>query len=498
MPTVVTALLAANLVIIAWNVVVAVRAVQGRQGTPPDRVLTALAAMLVVPGAVVALTSSTLASGRAIYVIEWLWPATIGIFTAQAAVALWRGRTTRWFSAPAFAMNATLFAAALARMATSYREDPPASLLAVAAAHAGALGLLMGPTALWSPLTLQAPVLVAPAATTWRSGKTWRLLLAVWCTATAAVVALEYPPSVHATRGYDAIAERAQKGTDRGDLRLGLRILPSISSPPRALALREDLALLDSLGTSVIAVVVTPRAARGATLDSLARALQRHRRDSTLLVVALGYDGSDRRAYERDPDAYARYRSSALEEVVRRLRPEVALPALDPHAAGTRALGNAPNRWWRALLRDGAAAAKRAQPRTRVGVLVSSFTPPDSELFAWAAQPSTALDFVGFAIRPSFSGAASLEARFRAAERWSRGVQKPQWIVATGAYPRLAGDRNQERSLRAITLWASRQPSVVGVIIDGSGDHETLTGLRAPGGRIRRAAGVVGGIGAGG
>lgn len=487
MPPAVTAYLAANFLIVTWNVIVAVRAVQGRQGASPDRALAALAAMLVVPGAVVALASSTLASGRAIYVIEWLWPATIGIYAAQSAMALWRGRTTRWFSGPAFAMNALLFLAALARMATTYREDPPAALLAFAGAHAGALGLLLGPSALASPLALQAPVLVPPAATTWRSGKSWRLLVAVWCAASAVVVALEYPPSVHATRSYAGLAQRAEGAGDRGDLRLGLRILPAIASSPRALALRDDLALLDSVGAGAIGVVVTPRAAVGSTLDSLARALQRHRRDSTLLLVALGYDDTDRGAFRRDPDAYARYRSNVLEEVVRRLRPDITFPALEPHAAGARALGDVPNRWWRALLREGAAAAKRAHPRTRVGMLASSFTPPDSELFAWAAQPGTAIDVVGFAMRPSFSGGASLGARYRAADRWSRGVQKPQWIVATGAYPRLSGERNQELALRATINWASRSPRVLGVIVDGAGDHEELTGMRAPGGRLRAA-----------
>lgn len=494
MPPLAVVFLVANVAILTWNVVVAVRSVQGRQGAPADRALTALAAILVAPGALVAVSATTLGSGRAIYVIEWLWPLTIGVYAAQAGHALWRGRARRWFSAPVLAMNLLLFAAAMARLATTTRPDPSPALLAFAAAHAGVLGIVFGQLSLFSPLALQAPVLVPPTATTFRTGKTWRSALGVLSAATAMAIVLEYPPSFQAIRSYEALAPRDEPAAFRADFPVGLRILPGVSAPPRALALREDLALLDSLGAGAIAVVVTPQGATGTALDSLARALRSHRRDSTVLVVFLGYDARDRRTFARDPEAYARYRLSALEEVVHRLRPEVIFPALDPHSDGARALGTVPNRWWRAYLREGSATAKRVLPRTRVGLMASSFTPPDSELFAWASQPGTALDVIGFAIRPSFGGGASLDARYRAAERWSRDVEKPLWILATGAYPRLSGERNQRLALRATLRWAARHPRVAGLLVDGSGDHEALMGLRAPGGRVRPAADVLLGL----
>jgi len=350
------------------------------------------------------------------------------------------------------------------------------------------LAFVLGRGVLASPLALQMPVLLPSFPARYRFGKTMRVAMAVWCAMTAVLFIVEYPAAVHAAATYGRYMSERLQARPRGDFAIGLRILPELRGSPPALAVREDLALVDSLDADAVSVTLRPPGGAGVlTVDSLSRALERQRRGNTLLVVALGYGADDGARFREDPGSYLQRRLELVSRVMVRLKPDILLPALDPYVEGSRALGDVPPRWWRAYLRDAATVAHEVRPHTRVAVFASAFTAPDSELFAWAGDPSAPVDIVGLSLFPSYGGGSSLQARFHVADRWLRASRKPVWVAARGAYPRLFGDRNQARALWGTLAWATSQARVQGFIIDGAGDYDALTGLRAPGGRLRPA-----------
>lgn len=486
-PWPVLAFLAINALVLVWDLQIATRIVQNREGAGAFRAVTALAGLLVVPGLLIALAASSIATGRAVWIVEWVWPVTLFLCVVQAVLALVRHREAPLVGLPFAAFNAVLLSAAVGRFVTTIIQDPAPTVLAASGAHASALAFLVGREALFTPIALQVPLLAPSFPAHRRLARTGRSLLGVWAIATVALFASEYPGAVYGAATY------ARFGTDRlqarpgGDLAVGLRILPRLSGAPAPAMVRDDLLLVDSLGGNVIALLIEPRAATRSTLDALAVMLEHRRRDSTLLAVTLGYDPDDRERLRTSEAAFRRHRAAAAEQIVRRLRPDVFFPAHDPLTAGSRALGELPVRWWRAYLHEAAVAAHRLRSETRVGVAVSAFTAPDSALYVWAAQPGSDIDVLALSIQPSYGGGASIAARLRVARLWMSGGSKPHWVFARGAYPRLWGERNQERSLWGILAWSTRQPLVQGFVIDGAGDYETLTGLRAPGGRLRLA-----------
>jgi hypothetical protein len=121
---------------------------------------------------------------------------------------------------------------------------------------------------------------------------------------------------------------------------------------------------------------------------------------------------------------------------------------------------------------------------------LSGFTPRDSLLYASASRRDSPFDAVGFRIAPSVYGGAGLTARLLAAERWiglTSGRPAEHWILETSGWPAIFGERNQERALWGTLAWASRQPSVRGVIVHAAGDYGAPVGLRAVSGRVRPA-----------
>jgi hypothetical protein len=50
------------------------------------------------------------------------------------------------------------------------------------------------------------------------------------------------------------------------------------------------------------------------------------------------------------------------------------------------------------------------------------------------------------------------------------------------------GEASQERTLWGTLAWATARSTIKGLIVAEAGDYETTTGLRAPDGRLRRAA----------
>jgi hypothetical protein len=241
------------------------------------------------------------------------------------------------------------------------------------------------------------------------------------------------------------------------------------------------------VGVGAISVVIEPSAARAAALDSLAHTFEDDRRDSVLLIVAVGYDRDARESFRKSPAAHMQARLAAVDRIVRRLRPDIILPARDPYTDGARAMGRVPLAWWENFLRQAAVNAHRVSNRVRVGVAASAFVGADSALYAWASRPDTPIDVVGFSFYPSYDGGGSLAARLHVADRWMRRSTKSQWVFSSGAFPVTQGETSQARALWGTLAWATSHDLVKGLIVESAGDYDDVTGLRAPGGRLRPA-----------
>jgi len=485
-----TGYVALSAAVLLWDVLLAGQIANARRQTRLFLALTSICGLFIVPGALIAIAAGTTMTGRVVHFVAWLWPVVLLFYVLQSGYALLRGLVTPLFALPIFAFNCTLLAAACARFATEWVPSLPSPLVGAAIAQTGALGLVFGRTALWSPWILALPLLSPAYPARWGVSRSMRAVLALSAAASVAVFAMEFPRAVYAAESFAPLGGERLQERPRGDFLLGLHILPTLDAPPPPLPLERDLTLADSLDASIVSVTIAPDGVRPLALDSLANAVEDLRRDSVQLVVTLGYGDGDRAQYRQSPSRYLERRLAMLDQVVRRLRPDVLVPALDPEDAGRAALGRVAPAWWRDYFTRAADQAHRLRPRTRVALNASTFTDADSALYAWGArQPG--IDLLGFSLAPSFGGGASLDARLRLAERWMRRTTKEQWVFSARGYPRTFGEGNQERALWGVVAWATTQAKVRAVIIDGAGDYDTLDGLRAPGGRLRPAATTV-------
>lgn len=483
---------AASVLVLVWDVFLAGQISQLRRAPRFFRGVTALAGLLIAPAVLVAVASASILNGRAIHIIAWVWPLTLGIFAIQALYAVGRRLVTPFIGVPIAAFDLILALAAFVRYAAYSGRDPSTAALAVAAAQSSALGLLLGRAALFSPLAVPLPLLAPAYPARWRISATVRGALAVIAMVYAVLFIAELPSALVAVRSYGPYTVDRLQERPRGDFVIGLRLLPSLNAAPPPLALRSDMALVDSVGVGAISVVIEPAGARLAALDSLARSIEEERRDSVLLIVAVGYDANAREAFRQSPSGHMRARLAAVDRIVRRLRPDIILPARDPYTAGVQAMGRVPLAWWQEYHRLAAANTRRVSNRIRVGVAVSAFVGADSGLYAWASRRESPIDVVGFSFFPSYDGGASLAARLRVADRWMRGSTKTHWVFGAGAFPVTHGEPSQARALWGALAWATSHEQIKGLIVESAGDYDAVTGLRAPGGRIRPALATLG------
>lgn len=482
--------LVASGLILLWDVLLAGQIANARRQSRLFLALTSICGLFVVPAAFVVLAAGTMPTGRVIFLVAWIWPALLLCFVAQSGYALFRRHVTSLFAVPIFVYNCVVLVAAVARYASRWIDQLPAALAGASVAQAGAMGLLFGREALASPWLILLPLLSPAYPATGRISKSVRGLLAIGAASVVVLMLADYPRSVYAAESFSTFGSERLQERPRGDFRVGLRIFPALSGAPAPLSIARDLTLADTIGARAVSVVVEPQGARALALDSLANTLENIRRDSVLLVVTLGYDRGDDALYRQSPSNYMRRRLALLDRIMRRVRPDVLIPALDPYDAGIRALGQVPDAWWRDHFERAARDAHAVRPRTRVGLAVSSFSEADSAFYVWG-DSTRGIDVLGFSLAPSFTGGTSLAARTRVAERWMRRSRKEQWIWSARAYPRTFGEGNQARAIWGVLAWATRQPRVRTVIVDGAGDYESLVGLRDPGGRMRPVVAAV-------
>jgi hypothetical protein len=483
----------ASATILLWDTFLAGQIAQQRTAPRPFAFMSALGALLLAPALLVAAAAGSNQGGRTFDALAWIWPAVTLLFTLQTLYAVGRRMLSPLLGLPILAYNILLTIVTTTRYTLALGATPPPTAMFLAVAHLNVLGYVTGPTALWSPLALQLPLLAPAFPARWRLSLTLRAIIATlavaWCVATG----LELPAAASAVRSYAALAAEPLQERPAGDFTVGLRLLPVVDGAPTASALRNDLALVDSTGAEAVSVVIDPHA-HAAALDSLARALEPLRRDTTLLIVTVGYAPDAALAASGSPASFANARLADVSRIVRRLHPDYLLPADEPYGRAARAIGRRPVAYWTRYLTDAAAAAHRIDPRIKIGVAIAAFDSRDSALYAWAASPAAPIDVVGFSLAPDFTGGAALDVKMRTADRWMAAAPAPlkeQWVFAARGFPVAHGEANQARAVWAALAWATSRTAVKGLVVADAGDYDDLSGLRTPAGRLRPVVDVV-------
>ena len=477
-------------IILVWDVVLAARIAQVRTLPRSFVTLSALAGFLVVPALVIHLATTSSITGRAILSVDWLWPVTVTLFALQALYAAARRLVNPFLGFFIAAYDIVIAADAVLRFVASRGTALPGlALVFLAATTATFAFVTQSPLILGSPFFFFTPMIAPafPAMRRWAA--TLRVGLAFVAGACVVVFLSRLTDADKAVNSYgvhDPSVERLQE-RPAGDFDVGLKILEDMDGPPATLAVKNDLALADTMGVDMINVVLVPEQMDRAALDSLARVLDAVRLDSTQVMVTLGYASKLIPLPGRTFNDATRLKT--IDPIVRRLRPDILVPAQDPFDAGTRAAGAHPVEYWENFVAQASAIAKRVRPRTKIGVSASVYDRRDSTLYAWAAAPGSPVDVVGFTLYPSPSGVRTLDAARGAADRWMQASRSPKehWVFAAGGYPEAHGEASQTRALWAALAWATSRPAIKGLIVSEAGDYGVIRGLRAADGHLRRA-----------
>ncbi|MBA3645471.1 MAG: hypothetical protein H0W63_04780 [Gemmatimonadaceae bacterium] len=489
-----TGYLVFSVAVIMWDILIAGRIAQLQRTPRGFQAVTAFAGLLLAPAILIAISGASILYGRAIQTVSWLWPLTAILFTFQALYAVGRRLVSPLVGFPLLAYNAVIAIVAVAKYSISRGTIPPQFALALTAAQAAMLRTFFSSPALWSPLFLQIPMFSPSLPARFRFSKLFRAVLAVSAIAMAALVFIELPGGLAAIRSYRGHTKDQLQEHPEGDFRIGLKVFPNLRSGPPPLALQKDLELADTLGVDAISIVIDPEAAKGVALDSIAHSVDRTRNDSTLLIVALGYPKNADAKFRQSSSAYTDERIRDVNRIVRRLKPDYLLPAVEPYSEGSRLIGSQPPEYWIRYFTRAANLAHFIYPRTKVAVGASTYGVRDSVLYTWAAGPSSKIDVVGFSLLAGFDGLTSTDSYKRIAQRWMKQYEahpKEHWVFAAGGYPMVHGEQNQQLALWDVLAWATTQPAIKGLIIYEAGDYDASRGLRAPGGRLRSSVAAV-------
>ncbi len=484
---------ALTVIIVLWDVVLAGRIAQNRHSPRAFQAISGLIALLAIPGLLLTLATSTVITGRAVATMDWIWPAVLVLFAAQATFAFARGLVNPLWGVPILIYDILIAIIGITRYMVAHGVTPARPLVALLAASGLGMVFATGtPNVLATPLYLNVPM-VSPAFPALRkltvSFRLFMTLLSIFWV--VAILVIGGPRAVTQLRNYDLHRHDQLRERPNADFAIGLKILPDVSSPPSPAAIRSDSALVDTMDVDAVEVVIDPGASPTA-IDSVARVLEPTRSDSMTVIVAIGYRGAVLPGLRRAPlDETTRL--ATLDRVMRRLRPDIILPAEDPYGSGDRAVGTLPPERWERYLTDAARVAKGVNRRVRVGLAASSYRPADSTLYAWAARPDSPIDILGFSFFPSPYIGGGIQADTRTADRWMRATppRKDHWIFATGGFPLSYGEQSQEDAIWEVIAWGTDHPKIKGVVVYEAGDYGLSRGLRAPNGRLRPAAGAV-------
>jgi hypothetical protein len=485
--------LALTAIILIWDVVLAGRIAQNSQSPRMFQAASGLAALLILPGLLLTLATSTIITGRAVATMDWVWPAVLVLFAIQATYALVRGWVNPLWGVPIMVYDIAIAVIGVVRFMIAHGTTPIQPLVALVAAQSTAMVFAGGTsTVLASPFYLNMPM-VSPAFPALRKiTAMFRAFMMVYAFSWIIFIfVIGLPRAVVQLRNYEAHRRDQLRERPDADFAVGLKILPDVKGPPPPPAIKSDSAVADTLNVDAIAVVVRPDASKLA-IDSLARVIDPNRRAASTLIVALGYSGNVIPELHKVPlDESTRL--ATLKRVIERLHPNIVLPAEDPYGAGERALGTLPVARWTAFLSEAARVAKATDRNVKVGVAASNFTRADSALYAWAASPASPIDIVGFSLFPSPYVGGGIQADTRTADRWMRATppKKPHWVFATGGFPLAYGEASQFDAVWEVMSWATDHPAIKGLVVYEAGDYGQTRGLRAPNGRMRPATTAV-------
>lgn len=479
--------LALTVIILIWNIVLAGRIAQNSQSSKTFQAISGLAALLVLPGLLLTLATSTVITGRAVATMDWIWPAVLVLYAVQATYALFRRLVNPIWGVPILVYNLVIAAIGIIRFMVAHGDSPPEPLVALMAAQSTAMVFAGGTSGvLATPFYLNMPM-VSPAFPALRQiTAMFRAFMTVYAGAwVVMILAIGFPRAVVQLRNYEAHHRDQLRERPDGDFAIGLKILPDIKNPPPPPAIRADSALTDTLNVDAIGVVITPGASKAA-LDSLAKVVDPSRRGQALLIAAIGYRGKLLPELAKAPFD-EQLRLATVKRVIDRLHPNIILPAEDPYTSGERAMGRVSVQRWESYLTDAARIAKSADPKVKVGVAASDYTRSDSALYAWAAGPGSPIDIVGFSLLPSPYVGGEIQAATRTADRWMRVMppKKEHWVFAAGGYPLAYGERSQFNAVWEVLAWATDHAAIKGALIYEAGDYGQARGLRAPNGRLR-------------
>jgi hypothetical protein len=482
--------LALSAVFLLWNILLAGRITSQRALPPLLSGLTAIAGLLIAPAFLILVASTSLITGRSVSTIGWIWPVTATLIAAQAFYATAARLVTPLIGIPVLLYDLVAAGTALGSYLVAEGTVTSGPLLTLVAASASVVSVIAGSSAAISPLHMPIPLLSPAHPSRWRVIAGWRVAVAAVAAAWVALVIFESGRAFRALDGYGRFESAELRSRPDERFAVGLEILPALSSPPLAFALRNDLELVGNGELDAVLVTIGSNGATSLALDSLRRALEPYRRDSLILIAALAPSDAPR------AEAMSSRRDSAylaiVDRVARRLRPDYIIALEDPRGADTRPRGvwSPGRRQWQ--IRAMAAAAKAADRRIKVGISVIPGV-RDSAVYSWAAGSDSPLDAVGFSLLAGAGGGPRLDARIRTAESWMHraGTAKEHWLFRAGGAPSIHGDATQQLAIAGLLAWAMGRPGMRGAIVTHAGDYGSMRGLRSPSGRLRPATGVV-------
>ncbi|MGI8496670.1 MAG: hypothetical protein ACR2OG_03675 [Gemmatimonadaceae bacterium] len=477
--------IALSAAILVWNIALAGRISRWRNIPPFMAAVSAVSGLLIAPALFIQIASGSALTGRALFTVVWVWPATSVLIAIQATYAVVRGYSAPAIGIPIAAYDILLAAIYVLRYALALGATLPISLLAFPAAHAASFGLLGVPLLGLTSYHLHLPVLTPISPGRRGVGTPLRSVVAGVCSVSIALILLRLPASARAVASYQSHDEDELRDRSDSGFAVGLKVMPTLTGAPPPLSVASDLALADSLDLQAISIYVAP-AITNSALDSLARSIE-ELRANLRVIVAL-----DMRESTPDHASLPRWMRGRLDDVQRiaaRVRPDYLVPVIDPFNGALRAVGPTSLAGWRSYLEAAAGAARRGSPEVSVLAHVGGASADDSALFAWASSAASPLDGAGVSIAPGYDGTLASDARMDAVDRWLLAVPptKEVWVLeATGA-PLAHGERNQALAIWAAITWATGRRAIKGVVVLEASDYGAPVGLRGAGGHLRSA-----------
>jgi hypothetical protein len=474
----------AAVALVAWNLTQGVRLSSLPDASRPMRMLASLSAFLLLPSMLIAVLAPTAPGARVLGPLAWMWPmVTVGVLVA----GVWSAGYRR---APAFiSLSLTLFNlfaawVALARWLAGEGVSLPAWALAPGALVSSLAAEVYGDAHYPWAAALLMPALVPATPSRRRLARLARAVLIAGCAVFAIGIAAGTPRAFATLVALEALAPPEAPAAPRAALAIGLRCFGDLSGSPSAAAARRELALADSLGVSAVHVALRASGTGAAALDSVSRALA-PRRDSVVLVVTLllgGFRPGEGGSGEET-------RLEALDRVVRRLRPDVLVPAeLIPAGRHAPAL----DAWVRHYDRV-AEVARRADRRIVVALGTEARTDTDSAAVEWVMQRNAPVRAIALAVSDHGAHPERFLTALASISRWaSFGLTPPDvWLLGVPTAPAVTGEVVQQRLVRYTLAWATARPWVRGVIAGEAGDITAPTALQTATGRRRRAVAEV-------